>query len=187
MNLASRYSGLVSFEFQPLYHQGKLDDPKLSWRRRWRENSAPLTGMERLWSCSQKTHCVVCKVINRMNWVGMLCFAFPFLVSHFVRTLRHVKYIINHTAVTLNIFVNWKKAKLTSSDFYPLVNVLSIRWTNRLSALQSVPRVLSFFFSFLYVFTALVDLGRFFSFLFLYTVGRTPWTRDEPFARPLST
>jgi hypothetical protein len=26
----------------------------------------------------------------------------------------------------------------------------------------------------------LLDLGRFFSFLMLYTVGRTPWTGDQP-------
>jgi hypothetical protein len=30
-----------------------------------------------------------------------------------------------------------------------------------------------------------VDLGHFFSFLILYTVGRTPWTGDQPVARPL--
>jgi hypothetical protein len=34
--------------------------------------------------------------------------------------------------------------------------------------------------------TALVDLGSFFS-LYLYTVGRTPWTGDEPVSRPLPT
>jgi hypothetical protein len=33
----------------------------------------------------------------------------------------------------------------------------------------------------------LVDLGRFFRYLILYTVGRTPWTRDQPVARPLPT
>jgi hypothetical protein len=32
-----------------------------------------------------------------------------------------------------------------------------------------------------------VDLGRFFSFFNLYTVGRTPWTGDHPVARPLPT
>jgi hypothetical protein len=31
------------------------------------------------------------------------------------------------------------------------------------------------------------DLGHFFSFLILYTVYRTPWTRDQPIERPLST
>jgi hypothetical protein len=30
-----------------------------------------------------------------------------------------------------------------------------------------------------------LDLGRVFSFLILYTVGRTPWTSDQPVARPL--
>jgi hypothetical protein len=32
-----------------------------------------------------------------------------------------------------------------------------------------------------------LNLGRFFSFLILYTVGRTPWTGDQPVARPLPT
>jgi hypothetical protein len=31
----------------------------------------------------------------------------------------------------------------------------------------------------------LLDLGRFFSFLIFYTVSRTPWTGDQPVARPL--
>jgi hypothetical protein len=33
----------------------------------------------------------------------------------------------------------------------------------------------------------LLDIGRFFSFLILYTVGRTPWTVDQPITRPLPT
>jgi hypothetical protein len=32
-----------------------------------------------------------------------------------------------------------------------------------------------------------LDLGRLFSFLTLYAVGRTPWTRDQPIAKPLPT
>jgi hypothetical protein len=36
-------------------------------------------------------------------------------------------------------------------------------------------------------YTPLLDLGRFCSFLILYTVGRTPWTGDQPVARPLPT
>jgi hypothetical protein len=32
-----------------------------------------------------------------------------------------------------------------------------------------------------------LDLGCFFSFLFHYTAGRTPWTEDQPFASPLLT
>jgi hypothetical protein len=33
----------------------------------------------------------------------------------------------------------------------------------------------------------LLGLGRFFSFLILYTVGRTLWTGDQAVARPLPT
>jgi hypothetical protein len=41
---------------------------------------------------------------------------------------------------------------------------------------------------FIYGFTVLLlDLGRFFSSLILYTVGRTPWMGDQPVARPLPT
>jgi hypothetical protein len=30
-----------------------------------------------------------------------------------------------------------------------------------------------------------LDIGQFFSFLILYTVGRAPWKGDKPIARPL--
>jgi hypothetical protein len=33
----------------------------------------------------------------------------------------------------------------------------------------------------------LLDLGRFFRFLILYTVDRTPWTGEQPVVRPLPT
>jgi hypothetical protein len=39
----------------------------------------------------------------------------------------------------------------------------------------------------LWLYSPLLDLGRFFSFFILYTVGRTPWTGDQPVASPLST
>jgi hypothetical protein len=32
-----------------------------------------------------------------------------------------------------------------------------------------------------------LDFGRFFGFLILYTVGRTPWRGDQPVERPLPT
>jgi hypothetical protein len=32
----------------------------------------------------------------------------------------------------------------------------------------------------------MLNLCRFFSFLVFYTVGRTPWTEDQPVAKPLS-
>jgi hypothetical protein len=43
-----------------------------------------------------------------------------------------------------------------------------------------------YFFSF-YLYSHFSDLGRFFSFLILCTVRRTPWMRDKPVARPLPT
>jgi hypothetical protein len=35
------------------------------------------------------------------------------------------------------------------------------------------------------LYSPLLGLGRFFSFLILYTVGKTPWTGNQPVARPL--
>jgi hypothetical protein len=41
---------------------------------------------------------------------------------------------------------------------------------------------------YLRLYSPLVDLGSYFSFLiFFYTVGRTVWTADQPVARPLPT
>jgi hypothetical protein len=38
-----------------------------------------------------------------------------------------------------------------------------------------------------WLYTSFLGLGRFFSFLILYTAGSTPWMGDEPVARPLRT
>jgi hypothetical protein len=35
------------------------------------------------------------------------------------------------------------------------------------------------------IYSPLFDLDRFFSFLIFCTLGRTPWTEDQPIARPL--
>jgi hypothetical protein len=40
---------------------------------------------------------------------------------------------------------------------------------------------------YLWLYTPLLDLGRFFSFLIPYTVGSAPWTGNQPVARPLPT
>jgi hypothetical protein len=39
----------------------------------------------------------------------------------------------------------------------------------------------------LWFYNPLFGLGRFFSFLIFYTVGRTPWTGDQPVGRPPPT
>jgi hypothetical protein len=49
------------------------------------------------------------------------------------------------------------------------------------------PKVLKRRYLYIYGSTALVGLGRFFSLLILYTVSRTPWTGDQPVAKPLPT
>jgi hypothetical protein len=38
---------------------------------------------------------------------------------------------------------------------------------------------------YLWLYSSLLGLGRFFTFLILYTVSRTPWTGDQPVARQL--
>jgi hypothetical protein len=40
---------------------------------------------------------------------------------------------------------------------------------------------------YLRLYSPLLGLGRFFTFLILHTVGRTPWTGDQPVSRPLPT
>jgi hypothetical protein len=42
-----------------------------------------------------------------------------------------------------------------------------------------------YLFIYLWLYSPFLGLGRFFSFLFFYTVGRTLWTGDQPVARPL--
>jgi hypothetical protein len=37
------------------------------------------------------------------------------------------------------------------------------------------------------LYSPLLDLGRFFNFVILYAVGRTPWMGDQPVERPLPT
>jgi hypothetical protein len=37
----------------------------------------------------------------------------------------------------------------------------------------------------LWLYSPLLDLGRFFSFVIFYTAGRAPWTGDQSVARPL--
>jgi hypothetical protein len=45
----------------------------------------------------------------------------------------------------------------------------------------------TYLLTYLWLYSPLSDLGRFFNFLILYTVGITPWTGDQPIARPPPT
>jgi hypothetical protein len=118
-----------------------------------------------------------------MNWVGMLYFTFPSWYRS--SSVRYGLYstcalCINDTALTLNIFVNWKKTKLTSSEFF--IHWCRCFWFRELTVCQhrNLCHASIVFSFFLYVSTTLVDLGLFFSFLTLYTADRTPWTWDNP-------
>jgi hypothetical protein len=42
-------------------------------------------------------------------------------------------------------------------------------------------------FIYLWLYGSLLNLGRFFHFVIIYTVGRTSWSRDQWFGRPLPT
>jgi hypothetical protein len=48
----------------------------------------------------------------------------------------------------------------------------------------SIPKCIHLFIR-QWLYSPLLDLGRFFSFLIFYRVARTPWTGDQPVARPL--
>jgi hypothetical protein len=62
--------------------------------------------------------------------------------------------------------------------FYRSFNPLFLKfWMYRLYSSTSV---------YLWLYSPFLGLGRFFSFLIFYTVGKTPWAGDDPVARPLS-
>jgi hypothetical protein len=61
-------------------------------------------------------------------------------------------------------------------------------WALGISQIIYLSTYLSIYLSFIYNSTVfLLDLGRLFNFLTLYTVSTTPWTGDQPRSRPLST
>jgi hypothetical protein len=40
---------------------------------------------------------------------------------------------------------------------------------------------------YLWLYSPLLDLGRFYRFLIMHTVGKSPWTGEQPVAKPLTT
>jgi hypothetical protein len=60
--------------------------------------------------------------------------------------------------------------------------------TPRIPICDNITMHSNYFRKYIYIIiTSLALLGRFFIFLILYTVDRTPWTGDQPFARSLPT
>jgi hypothetical protein len=78
--------------------------------------------------------------------------------------LHGVSELVNYEAGRIWVGVRNLKNWTLNSDFLAYCKILSI-----------------------YGCTALVGLDRSFSFVILYTVCRTPWTGDQPVARPLPT
>jgi hypothetical protein len=62
----------------------------------------------------------------------------------------------------------WKACTLSDVAYYLFTNRDSLR-------------------IYLWLYNHLLDLGRFYSFFNLYTVGRTPWMGDQPVSRSLPT
>jgi hypothetical protein len=68
-----------------------------------------------------------------------------------------------------------------------LRRIIVLQFTTRDASIGPVQvRFMSIYLSIhLWLYSPLLDLGRFYSFLILYTDGRTPWTGDQPVERPL--
>jgi hypothetical protein len=78
-------------------------------------------------------------------------------------------------------YTNWIKAGWASEPVWTL-------WRGSLSRCREWNSSSPGPYLSVYGFTVLLlDLCRFFSFLILYTFGRTPWTGDEPVTKPLPT
>jgi hypothetical protein len=61
-------------------------------------------------------------------------------------------------------------------------------WRTKVNKIKNISIYLSIYLPVcLWLCSPSLDLGRFFSFLTLYTVGKTPWTGDQPVARSLPT
>jgi hypothetical protein len=59
------------------------------------------------------------------------------------------------------------------------------KWRESMSATHI--KYLFYLSIYLWLYSPLLNPGRFFTFLILYTVGRIPWTGDQPVARLIST
>jgi hypothetical protein len=86
----------------------------------------------------------------------------------------------------VGITSHWRRAQIHISLHLPWNN-----WTHCLFICETYLSIYLFIYlpTYLPIYgsTALVGIGRFFIFLILYTVGGTPWMRDQSVTRPLPT
>jgi hypothetical protein len=93
----------------------------------------------------------------------------------------------------LSALTHMQYAKLlTGFSVVHYASLLQACWTNAhgVHSLSHVKWILLWISTAIYLYMALesfLDFGCFLSFLLLYAVGRTPWTVDQPVARPLPT
>jgi hypothetical protein len=99
------------------------------------------------------------------------------LTSHFTAWCTN---LMNHLLKIGFISFNW----LLKSSFQSLR-----RSTTNVNNFHCASNLSYYFYTIIifWLYGPFLGLGSFFSFLILYTVGRTPWTGDQPVARPLLT
>jgi hypothetical protein len=88
---------------------------------------------------------------------------------------------------SLTYLTNRRQNRLPTSTI-PSITPVWMPWDRRTYSLQSPSpemKVHLYPSIYLWLYSPLLDLGFCFSFLILYTVSRTPWTEDQPDARPL--
>jgi hypothetical protein len=80
----------------------------------------------------------------------------------------------------------YKKLRAYQSKYLKIISKLTWTTTKRTLHRELKMEILMFITPpiYLWFYSRLPVLGRVFSFLFLYTVGNTPWTGNQPVARP---
>jgi hypothetical protein len=95
---------------------------------------------------------------------------------------------ISVSAVSLLFSVYLSSLGLLSNGLFNILFFYVLEIDPLSSMHDTVSQILPIFrFFFLSMTTPLWTLATFFSFLILYTVGRTPWTGNQPVTEPLST
>jgi hypothetical protein len=185
---------VVSFTSRPLYPRGKRALYALDWRLSGPENQSGCCGEDRnLLILRGVESRASSPQVSRLDGWNIVTTSLPhplaaFLLSGNAPKLSYKPRIQRFTLAKVNtsdLTLCWTRSIQPTSpqSFYiqDLFNSLSLMTSNPLVCPTN---------NFLSVYGStvlLLDLGRFFSFLILYTVGNTPWTGDQPVERPLPT